>query len=88
MVCSMRFINDSLKFNTMENDFSIKLKVHLWVVQCQSTPQIYLKLKQQFETNILNDYKRKYNKLPGIWLTCIDDMFSLGMMTKQAENIL
>ena len=36
----------------------------------------------QFETNMLNDYKSKYNKLPGIWLRYIDDVFSLGIMTK------
>ena len=29
----------------------------------------------QFETNMLNDYKSKYNKLPGIWLRYIDDIF-------------
>ena len=29
----------------------------------------------QFETNMLNDYKSKYNKLPRIWLRYIDDVF-------------
>ena len=29
----------------------------------------------QFETNILNDYNSKYNKLPGIRLGYIDDIF-------------
>ena len=29
----------------------------------------------QFETNMLNDYKNKYNKLPGIWLRYINDIF-------------
>ena len=31
---------------------------------------------------MLYDYKSKYNKLPGIWLRHIDDIFSLGIMTK------
>ena len=42
----------------------------------------------QFETNMLNDYKSKYNELPRIWLRYIDDIFSLGIMTKPAWNIL
>ena len=29
----------------------------------------------QFKTNMLNDYESKYNKLPGIWLRYIDDIF-------------
>ena len=42
----------------------------------------------QFETNMLNDNKSKYNKLPGTWLRYIDDIFfSLGIMTKPAQNI-
>ena len=28
----------------------------------------------QFGTNMLNDYRSKYNKLPGIWLRYIDDI--------------
>ena len=33
----------------------------------------------QFETNMLNDYKSKYNKLLGIWLRHIDDFFHLEL---------
>ena len=29
----------------------------------------------QLETNMLNDYKSKYNKLPGICLRYIDNIF-------------
>ena len=32
-------------------------------------------LMGQFETNMLNDYNSKYNKLPGIWLRYTDDIF-------------
>ena len=29
----------------------------------------------KFETDLLNDYRNKYNKSPGIWLWYIDDIF-------------
>ena len=29
----------------------------------------------KFETDLLNDYRNKYNKSPGIWLRYIDDNF-------------
>ena len=29
----------------------------------------------KFETDLLNDYRNKYNKSPGIWLSYIDDTF-------------
>ena len=38
----------------------------------------------KFETDLLNDYRNKYNKPPGIWLRYIDDIFSLGIMMNQA----
>ena len=30
---------------------------------------------RKFETDLLNDYRNKYNKSPGIWLKYIDDIF-------------
>ena len=39
----------------------------------------------KFETDLLNDYRNKYNKSPGIWLRYIDDIFSLGIMMNQAK---
>ena len=29
----------------------------------------------KFEIDLLNDYRNKYNKSPGIWLRYIDDIF-------------
>ena len=38
----------------------------------------------KFETDLVNEYRNKYNKSPGIWLRYIDDIFSLGIMMNQA----